>query len=115
SFGRRANPHADYLVEATQIAKAIEGRAPVKLVWTREDDMRAGHYRPMYYHALKAGLDAQGNLIAWQHRIVGQSNLAGPAIECMMVKHGVDATSGEGGANLPYAVPKLGLEFQSAK
>src|SRR6266704_3300556 len=62
SFGRRANPHADYVVEAAAIAKAIDGRAPVKLVWTREDDTRAGYYRPMYFHALKAGLDAQGNI-----------------------------------------------------
>ena len=115
SFGRRANPHADYLVEATQIAKAFDGRAPVKLVWTREDDMRAGHYRPMYYHALKAGLDAQGNVIAWQHRIVGQSILAGTAFEGMMVKDGIDATSVEGAANLPYAVPNLGVELHSPK
>jgi len=115
SFGRRANPHADYLVEAVQIAKAIDGRAPVKLVWTREDDMRAGHYRPMYYHALKAGLDAQGNVIAWQHRIVGQSILAGTAFEGMMVKDGIDATSVEGAANLPYAVPNLGVELHSPK
>jgi isoquinoline 1-oxidoreductase beta subunit len=115
SFGRRANPHADYVVEATQIAKAIDGRAPVKLVWTREDDMRAGHYRPMYYHALKAGLDAQGNVIAWQHRIVGQSILAGTAFEGMMVKDGIDATSVEGAANLPYAVPNLGVELHSPK
>jgi len=115
SFGRRANPHADYLVEAVRIAKAIEGRAPVKLVWTREDDMRAGYYRPMYYHALKAGLDAQGNLIAWQHRIVGQSILAGTAFEGMMVKDGIDATSVEGAANLPYAVPNLGVELHSPR
>jgi isoquinoline 1-oxidoreductase beta subunit len=115
SFGRRANPQADYVVEAAQIAKAIEGRAPVKLVWTREDDMRAGHYRPMYYHALKAGLDAQGNVIAWQHRIVGQSILAGTAFEGMMVKDGIDATSVEGAANLPYAVPNLGVELHSPK
>src|SRR5216117_4057442 len=77
SFGRRANPHADYLVEAVQIAKAIDGRAPVKLVWTREDDMRAGHYRPMYYHALKAGLDApkMGVPVQWW-RSVGSTHTA---------------------------------------
>ncbi|HTF15825.1 MAG TPA: xanthine dehydrogenase family protein molybdopterin-binding subunit [Burkholderiales bacterium] len=115
SFGRRANPQADYVVEAVQIAKAIDGRAPVKLVWTREDDMRAGYYRPMYYHALKAGLDAQGNLIAWQHRIVGQSILGGTAFEGMMVKDGIDATSVEGAANLPYAVPNLGVELHSPR
>ncbi len=115
SFGRRANPHADYVVEAAAIAKATGGRAPVKLVWTREDDMRAGYYRPMYFHALKAGLDAQGNIVAWQHRIVGQSILAGTAFEGMMVKDGVDATSVEGAANLPYAIPNLGVELHSPK
>jgi isoquinoline 1-oxidoreductase beta subunit len=115
SFGRRANPQADYVVEAAQVAKAIGGRAPVKLVWTREDDMRAGYYRPMYCHALKAGLDAQGNLVAWQHRIVGQSILAGSAFEGMMVKDGIDATSVEGAANLPYVIPNLGVELHSPR
>ena len=119
SFGRRANPHADYVVEAAQIAKAHAeksgGRVPVKLVWTREDDMRAGSYRPMYYHALKAGLDAQGNIVAWQHRIVGQSILGGTVFEGMMVKDGIDATSVEGAANLPYAVPNLGVDLHSPR
>src|SRR5438128_7929443 len=115
SFGRRANPHADYVVEAAAVAKAIAGRAPVKLVWTREDDTRAGYYRPMYFHALKAGLDAQGNIVAWQHSIVGQSILAGTAFESMMVKDGIDATSVEGAANLPYAIPNLGVELHSPK
>jgi len=113
SFGRRANPQADYVVEAVQIAKAIAGRAPVKLVWTREDDMRAGYYRPMYCHALKGGIDAQGNIVAWQQRIVGQSILAGSAFEGMMVKDGIDATSVEGAANLPYSIPNLGVELHS--
>lgn len=113
SFGRRANPHSDYLLEAAAIAKAIEGRAPVKLVWGREDDMRAGYYRPMYYHALEAGLDAQGELTAWRHTIVGQSILTGTAFEAMMVKDGVDATSVEGAANLPYAIPHRLLELHS--
>jgi len=115
SFGRRANPHADYVVEAVQVAKAIGGRAPVKLVWTREDDMRAGYYRPMYCHALKGGLDAQGNIVAWQHRIVGQSILAGTPFEGMMVKDGIDATSVEGASNLPYAIPNLGVELHSPR
>ena len=115
SFGRRANPHSDYVLEGVEIAKAIGGRAPVKLVWTREDDMRAGYYRPMYCHALKAGLDAQGNIIAWQHRIVGQSILSGTAFEGMMVKDGIDATSVEGAANLPYVIPNLGVDLHSPK
>jgi isoquinoline 1-oxidoreductase subunit beta len=113
SFGRRANPHSDYLLEAAAIAKAIEGRAPVKLVWGREDDMRAGYYRPMYYHTLDAGLDAQGELTAWRHTIVGQSILTGTAFEPMMVKNGIDETSVEGAANLPYAIPNRLLELHS--
>jgi isoquinoline 1-oxidoreductase beta subunit len=115
SFGRRANPKSDYVLEAVAIAKAIGGKAPVKLVWAREDDTRAGSYRPMYFHALKAGLDAQGDVIAWQHRIVGQSILSGTAFEQMMVKDGVDMTSVEGGATLPYAIPNLRVELHSPK
>ncbi|HVQ61928.1 MAG TPA: molybdopterin cofactor-binding domain-containing protein, partial [Burkholderiales bacterium] len=115
SFGRRANPQSDYVLEAVQIAKAIAGRAPIKLVWTREDDMRAGYYRPAYVHALKGGLDAQGNIVAWQHRIAGQSILGGTAFEGMMVKDGIDATSVEGASNLPYAIPNLGVELHSPK
>jgi isoquinoline 1-oxidoreductase beta subunit len=115
SFGRRANPQSDYLLEAAAIAKASGGQAPIKLVWGREDDMRAGYYRPMYYHALEAGLDAKGELTAWRHTIVGQSILAGTAFEPMMVKDGVDATSVEGAANLPYAVPSRLLELHSPK
>src|SRR6185503_16393258 len=81
SFGRRANPQSDFVLEAAAIAKATNSAAPVKLVWGREDDMRAGFYRPMYYHQLKAGLDAQGNLVAWKHVIVGQSILTGTAFK----------------------------------
>ena len=115
SFGRRANPQSDFILEAVAIAKAINGNAPVKLVWGREDDMRAGYYRPMYYHALEAGLDAQGEITAWRHTIVGQSILAGTAFEPMMVKNGVDATSVEGAANLPYAIPNRLVELHSPK
>jgi len=115
SFGRRANPQSDYLLEAAAIAKAIGGRAPVKLVWGREDDMRAGYYRPMYYHELEAGLDAEGQPLAWRHTIVGQSILTGTAFEPMMVKDGIDATSVEGAANLPYAIPNRLVELHSPK
>ena len=115
SFGRRANPNSDYLLEAVDIAKAIKGRAPVKLVWTREDDMQAGYYRPMNYHVLKAGLDAQGRIVAWHHRIVGQSILTGTAFESAMVKGGIDITSVEGASTLPYAVPNLSVELHSPR
>ncbi len=115
SFGRRANPQSDYVKEAAHIAKAIDGRAPVKLQWTREDDMRAGYFRPIYYHTLRAGLDADGNPVAWHHRIVGQSIAAGSPFEPVMVKDGIDATSVEGATNLPYAIPNLLVDLHSPK
>ncbi|HEX9395958.1 MAG TPA: molybdopterin cofactor-binding domain-containing protein, partial [Burkholderiales bacterium] len=114
-FGRRANPKSDFVLEAAAIAKAIDGRASVKLVWGREDDMRAGFYRPAYLHTLKAGLDASGTIVAWKHVIVGQSILTGTAFEAMLVKDGVDGTSVEGAANLPYAIPNLGVDLHSPK
>lgn len=117
SFGRRASSTSDYVLEAVSIARGLEvmgkGGAPVKLVWTREDDMRAGYFRPMYYHTIKAALDARGNVVAWQQRIVGQSILAGTLFEPMMVKNGVDATSVEGAATLPYAIPNLYVDLHS--
>lgn len=115
SFGRRATPDSDYIVEAARIAKAWGGKAPVRLVWTREDDIRGGKYRPMYHHALVAGLDEKGEIIAWRHRIVGQSITTGTLFEGFMVKDGIDATSVEGAANLPYAIPNLRVELHTTK
>jgi isoquinoline 1-oxidoreductase subunit beta len=113
SFGRRANPKADYLLEAVSIAKAIDGRAPVKLVWTREDDMRAGWYRPAYTHRVRAGLDASGKPVAWSQRIVGQSILTGSPFEAFAVKDGIDFSSVEGVVDLPYAIPSLQVELHT--
>lgn len=113
SFGRRANPSSDYLVEAALIYKANGAKQPVKLIWTREDDMRAGWYRPLYLHRLKAGLDANGRPIAWQHRIVGQSIIAGTAFEQGLIVDGIDQTSVEGAADLPYAIENLACELHS--
>jgi isoquinoline 1-oxidoreductase beta subunit len=119
SFGRRANPQSDYLVEAASIAKALgamgKGGAPIKLVWTREDDMKAGYFRPAYLHVMKAGLDSSGNVVGWQHRIVGQSILTGTLFEAMLVKEGIDVTSIEGAATLPYAIPNLMVDLHSPK
>jgi isoquinoline 1-oxidoreductase subunit beta len=112
SFGRRANPLSDYVVEAAAIAKSAGLSTPVKLVWTREDDLKAGYYRPMFVHTLKAGLDKEGNIIAWQHRIVGQSILAGT----LFAGPGpIDPASVEGASNLPYAIPNLSVELHSPK
>jgi len=112
SFGRRATPTADVASEAASIVKAINGRQPVKLVWTREDDIRGGRYRPLFVHRLRAGLDASGHIVAWEQRIVGQSFLKGTPF-AGLIKDGVDATSVEGGSTLPYAIPNLGVDLHS--
>ncbi len=113
SFGRRANPTSDYVVEAANIAKASKLSTPIKLVWTREDDTLAGYYRPLNYHELKAAVDNNGTITAWQHRIVGQSILTGTAFEEMLVKDGIDSTSVEGAANLPYSIPNMHVDLHS--
>jgi isoquinoline 1-oxidoreductase subunit beta len=114
SFGRRACPVSDYVMEAAAIAKAAGTRAPVKMVWTREEDTKGGFYRPAYVHALKAGLDAQGNIIAWQQRVVGQSVMGGGPM-AGMVQNGIDPTSVEGAANLPYAIPNVRVELHTTQ
>ena len=103
SFGRRAVFDGDVVAEAVHVAKALGFRAPVKVQWTREDDTRAGRYRPAYVHRLKAGIDASGKLVAWSDHIVGQSIVAKTAWDGM-VQNGVDPTSVEGANNLPYAI-----------
>lgn len=109
-FGRRAVIDGDVIAEAVAVSKAIGGR-PVRVQWTREDDMRAGRYRPAYVHHLKAGLDAAGNVVGWQNHIVGQSIVGGTPFEAGMVKNGVDVTSVEGAAELPYAFPNMRVEL----
>lgn len=113
SFGRRACTQSDYLREAAAIVKASGTRAPVKLVWMREDDMKAGYYRPLFHHRIEAALDADGRIRGWRHRLVGQSIIAGSAFEPAMVKNGIDAVSVEGAANLPYAIPNLQVELHT--
>jgi isoquinoline 1-oxidoreductase beta subunit len=115
SFGRRANPASDYVVEAARIFQGAGGKVPVKLLWLREDDMRAGWYRPLYLHRLRAGLDADGRPVAWEHRIVGQSIVTGTAFEQMLVVDEIDQTSVEGAKNLPYAIPNLVNDLHSPK
>ena len=112
-FGRRANPVSDYIVEACEIARDV--KVPVKVVWTREDDIKGGYYRPMYVHRVEAGLDAQGRIAAWNHAIVGPSIVAGTAFEPMMVKDGIDPTSTEGVADTPYDIPNLQVMLHTVK
>jgi isoquinoline 1-oxidoreductase beta subunit len=106
-FGRRGNPASDFVTEAVQVAKAV-GR-PVKVIWTREDDVRGGYYRPMWYDRIAAALDERGLPLAWRHTIVGQSILAGTPF----AQGDVDATSVEGAKDLPYAVPNVLVDLHS--
>jgi isoquinoline 1-oxidoreductase subunit beta len=112
-FGRRANPASDFVVEAVHVAKIA--KAPVKVVWTREDDLAGGWYRPMWHDRFVAGLDAQGNPVAWTHTIVGQSILSGTAFEPYGVKDGIDSASVEGAADLLYGIPNLQVDLHSPK
>lgn len=111
-FGRRATITSDFVSEAVHIAKA-SGKF-VKMVWTREDDMKGGYYRPMVVHRINAGLDSSGLPVAWRHNIVGQSIMAGTPFES---KDGVDATSVEGVAGSPYfeTVPNYFVGLHSTK
>jgi isoquinoline 1-oxidoreductase subunit beta len=115
SFGRRANTISDYVVEAVSIAKAYGADGtPIKLQWTREDDIHGGLYRPMYFHKMEAGLNAQNELTGWHHVIVGQSIMAG-TIFAAGVKDGIDSTSVEGAANIGYAIPNIAVDLSTTK
>jgi isoquinoline 1-oxidoreductase beta subunit len=107
-FGRRANPQSDFVAEAVGVARMV--KKAVKVIWTREDDMKGGYYRPMWYDRIAAGLDDQGNLIAWQHTIVGQSILSGTPFD---PKKEVDPASVEGAGNIPYEIPNISVALHS--
>ncbi|MBR0800407.1 xanthine dehydrogenase family protein molybdopterin-binding subunit [Bradyrhizobium jicamae] len=105
SFGRRGNPVADWVAELAFAAKAIGGRAPVHLVWTREDDIKGGFYRPMVLHRVRAGVTADGAISGWQHQLVSKSIFTGTPFESSSVKDGLDASSVEGVSDTDYAIP----------
>ncbi|MFY0310640.1 molybdopterin cofactor-binding domain-containing protein [Leisingera sp. D0M16] len=105
SFGRRATPTADYQVEAALAFALTDRSRPVKLVWSREDDITGGYYRPAVAHKVRVGLDADGNIAGWDHRIAAQSIMKGTAFESMLVHNGVDHSSVEGVGDSPYQIP----------
>jgi isoquinoline 1-oxidoreductase beta subunit len=112
SFGRRATPDGDVVGEAVAVAKVVGGDTPVRLMWTREDDIQGGRYRPLYVHRLRGGLDAQGNIVGWEHRVVGQSILTALPLAAELLEHKfVDRSSVEGAHNLPYSVPNVTVEL----
>lgn len=99
-FGRRATPVSDFVTEAAEIVKA-SGKPTVKMVWSREDDIKGGFFRPMFLHRITAGLNADGIPVAWKHTIVGQSIMEGTFL-AGMIKNGIDDSSVEGVVDSPY-------------
>ena len=103
SFGRKAQPTSHFAAELGEVARAA-GPGAYKLMWTREDDIRGGWYRPLTVHRLRGGLDARGRIVAWENRIANQSIMAGSPFERMM-EAGLDPTSYEGSTRMPYDWP----------
>lgn len=106
-FGRRATPGSDFVGEACQVVKAARDAgidAPIRTLWSREDDIHGGYFRPMHLHTARIAIDGQGKVLAWDHVIVGQSITGGSPFEAFMVKDGIDGTTVEG-MKAPYDVP----------
>ena len=106
-FGRRASATSDFVAEAVEVAKD-EG-VPIKTVWTREDDIMCGYYRPLFVHKVKAGVDADGNIVGWHQRLAGQSIMANTPFG----GGDIDPSSVEGSAGMPYAFPNRKIELHS--
>ncbi len=115
SFGRRATPVGDMAIEAANVMKAAKHQGPIKVVWSREDDIKGGRYRPVFVHKLKGGIDEKGNIVAWDQVIVGQSFMKGSPFEQAMLKDGVDQTMVEGASTLPYQIPNLQVSAHIAE
>jgi isoquinoline 1-oxidoreductase beta subunit len=112
-FGRRATADSHVPREAAEIAKRMR-RTPVKLIWTREDDVQGGYYRPMHLHRVEIGVGRDGLPSAWRHVIVGQSILAGTPFAAM-IKNGVDETAVEGISDAHYAIPNFHVSVHHPK
>ena len=104
-FGRRLE--VDYVTQAVRIAKQVDG--PVKVVWSREEDVQHDVYRPYYYDRMAAGLDAHGKPIAWTHRLVGPSILARWAPPAF--RNGLDGDALDGAVHLQYDIPAIQVEY----
>jgi isoquinoline 1-oxidoreductase beta subunit len=107
-FGRRATLTSDVASISAKVAKTWQshgGNGPVKIIWTREDDMTSGYYRPMHIHRAELGFGPKGNLVAWDHTIVGQSITADTPIAGGFTKNGADRLSTEGLAENTYGLP----------
>ncbi len=107
TFGRRSTQTADYHVEAALAYALNGGQQPVKLVWSREDDIKGGYYRPAVAHKVRIGLDEGGRIVGWDHRVSGKPIFKGGPWDAFMVQNGVDSSSVEGVHDTPYEIPGL--------
>jgi isoquinoline 1-oxidoreductase subunit beta len=114
SFGRRGQADMHLAAELAQAAKAIGPGRPVKLMWTREDDIRGGYYRPLFLHRLRGAVSG-GNIVAWADRIVGQSIVKGTPYESMIIKNGIDPLSVEGARDIPYDIADFRCELHTTE
>ncbi|MGL6210440.1 MAG: molybdopterin cofactor-binding domain-containing protein [Paracoccaceae bacterium] len=113
SFGRRGSYLSDYQNEAAMVAMALNDGRPVHLVWSREDDLRGGNFRPMAKHRIRAGVDAAGKAVGWHSSMANKSILIGSPLEGFLVKDGIDPLSVEGAADTPYAIPNLRVDIRN--
>jgi isoquinoline 1-oxidoreductase beta subunit len=111
SFGRRAQQNAHLAAELAEVAKAVGPGRPVKLVWTREDDMRGGYYRPLTVHRMRGAVQ-EGRVVAWSATVVTQSLLKGSPFAAM-IQNGIDATSVEGSSEIPYDVANFRCDLHT--
>ena len=105
TFGRRSTQTADYHVEAALAFALNGGQQPVKLVWSREDDIKGGYYRPAVAHRVRVGLDESGRIAGWDHRVAGKPIFKGGAWDAFLVQNGVDSSSVEGARDTLYDIP----------
>jgi len=114
SFGRRAQATGHFAVELAEVAKAMPVGTPVKLVWTREDDIHGGYYRPLFVHRFK-GAVKDGKITAWSNTLMGQSFMIGTPFEAFAVKNGVDSIMSEGASEPPYDIADFRCDVHIAK
>ena len=107
-FGRRATGNSDCLADAARCMNAwlaAGHKEPLKLMWSREDDVRGGYYRPFTMHRAEIGINDDGDVIAWRHRVVQPALTAGTRLESVMIRNGIDRSASEGLQGSPYKLP----------
>jgi isoquinoline 1-oxidoreductase beta subunit len=112
SFGRRAQTTSHFVAELAAAGKALGANRPIKLIWTREDDLGGGYYRPLFVHRLRGAIE-NGKIVGWSNTIVGQSFMKGSPLESFMIKDGIDATSVEGSKEIPYDVANFHCDLHT--